>query len=543
MAILSPLMGCANMEVSSAKENDNFVEATPANYTVTGRVTCEGKPLAGVEVSDGVDVVLTNASGEYQLNAKRALGYVFVTLPSGYEPEMKGNALQFYKRLSPQDDNTVDVADFSLKKVNNDKHAIFTLADCHLAGQNNDVEQFHKVADDINGSIKELRAQGYKVYGISLGDESWDVYWYSNKYTIKDAYTDMQAIDAPVFHNMGNHDGNPYLVGDRRSAQTFIDVCGPTYYSFNIGKVHYVVLDNIEYLNDGGAEGVIGQCNYNERVVDVQMEWLRKDLALIKDPSTPIVIAMHSLIYHHPSLVNDHETHTYLLSNGNELERMLSRFTNVQVLSGHLHKAHNIQPSAHLIDHNVPAISATWWWTEKLSGNSVCQDGAPGGYGIFRWDGHSLDWYYKSSFFDKSYQFRAYDLNTTYIDPRHYAPQYVKDMTHFAREYATPRHDNRVLINVWNYDPLWKVEVMEGNSPLVVTRVEAYDPLHIISYDAPRVKAGGSGKVQFPTVKTSHMFMVQARRSNSTLHIRVTDRFGNVYTEEMVRPKAFDVSM
>jgi hypothetical protein len=35
------------------------------------------------------------------------------------------------------------------------------------------------------------------------------------------------------------------------------------------------------------------------------------------------------------------------------------------------------------------------------------------------------------------------------------------------------------------------------------------------------------------------MFKVTASSANSTLDIKVTDRFGNVYTETMTRPKAF----
>lgn len=76
-----------------------------------------------------------------------------------------------------------------------------------------------------------------------------------------------------------------------------------------------------------------------------------------------------------------------------------------------------------------------------------------------------------------------------------------------------------------------------------MTRVEGYDPLHILSYDAPRIKAGGKDKVTFPTERTAHLFRVKASSPTSTLNISVTDRFGNVYKETMTRPKAFSVTM
>lgn len=543
LAFLMPLLSCANDEVSIVKDSDKQENARPQPYTVTGRVTCSGKPLAGVAVSDGVDVVVTDAAGEYRLNSSKELGYVFVSTPGGYGVATDGNRPQFFRRLSSLKTNEVETADFELRKEDNEKHAVFTLADAHLAARNNDVQEFRKAAADINATVRNLRGQGYKVYGISLGDESWDLYWQTNHYNIMDARDEMNVIEAPLYHNMGNHDGNPYVAGDRKSEQSFIDACGPTYYSFNLGKVHYVVLDNIEYLNDGAKEGVLGKRNYHEKIVDTQMKWLRKDFALIKDNATPIVIAMHSPVYRHPQLLNGEQTLVYLMSNGSELESLLSRFDNVHTLSGHLHTSHNIQSTPNIFEHNTPAISATWWWTDKLVGKSVCLDGSPGGYGVYRWDGTTADWYYKGLFLDESCQFRAYDLNTTYINPQSYAPDYVEDMTRYAHEYATPRHDNRVLINVWNYDSAWKVEVFEDNKPLAVTRVMAYDPMHIIAYDAPRIKAGGAAKVSFATIQTSHMFAAQATRSNSTLRIKVTDRFGRVYTEDMVRPKAFGIDM
>ena len=44
----------------------------------------------------------------------------------------------------------------------------------------------------------------------------------------------------------------------------------------------------------------------------------------------------------------------------------------------------------------------------------------------------------------------------------------------------------------------------------------------------------------FETAQTAHMYKFQARQATSTLQIKVTDRFGNVYTETMERPKVFD---
>ena len=40
-----------------------------------------------------------------------------------------------------------------------------------------------------------------------------------------------------------------------------------------------------------------------------------------------------------------------------------------------------------------------------------------------------------------------------------------------------------------------------------------------------------------------HMFHVTTSAPDSTIEVTVTDSFGNVYTEQMVRPKAFHRNM
>jgi hypothetical protein len=83
------------------------------------------------------------------------------------------------------------------------------------------------------------------------------------------------------------------------------------------------------------------------------------------------------------------------------------------------------------------------------------------------------------------------------------------------------------------------VEVTENGTPLTVTKVTAKDPLHMIAYPAKRWNAGK--EPTFNTGNTTHFFKVKASAPNTTLSIKVTDRFGNVYTEEMTRPKAFTI--
>ena len=52
--------------------------------TIYGTVECNGSPLEGVVVSDGVEVVKTDKKGVYNITSDKKTGYVFISIPSGY---------------------------------------------------------------------------------------------------------------------------------------------------------------------------------------------------------------------------------------------------------------------------------------------------------------------------------------------------------------------------------------------------------------------------------------------------------------------------
>lgn len=514
-----------------------------AGMTVKGVVYAAGVGIANVVVSDGFEVTTTDQDGVYYLPSNKKGRYVFVSIPGNYEVATNMNAPQFFQRLNLPAD-VVETKDFELKAVNNEKHAVMILGDMHLARRTDDINQFQKgFLPDVNKSIQAYKSAGNKVYALTLGDMTWESYWYSNNYALPQYLTEMNKIEAMVFNTMGNHDNDPKASGDWESENTYRTIIGPTYYSFNLGKVHYVVLDNIEYLNVNEAR------NYNTKIVENQIEWLKKDLATITDKSTPIVVAMHAHLHSNPSLNSSgSETTGYRITNAADFVNALKGFTTVHVVTGHTHINYNVEltTAPNIMEHNTGAVCATWWWTGNVgyAGNHICKDGAPGGYGIWEMQGRDLKWKYKAIGESEDYQFRAYDLNQVHLTKDKYAPAYTgTEWNTYAAEYANPNKNNEVLINVWNYDKGWKVEVTENGTPLTVNRVRMRDPLHIISYSAQRLNRNAVPTEDFVTTLTAHMFKVKASSPTSTLEIRVTDRFGKVYRESMVRPKTLGYLM
>jgi hypothetical protein len=111
---------------------------------------------------------------------------------------------------------------------------------------------------------------------------------------------------------------------------------------------------------------------------------------------------------------------------------------------------------------------------------------------------------------------------------------------------------NSILVNVWNWDEGWRSEVYEngklsGQLEKLPLSSEYGAPFNgskdwwAIGYNVGVVGRGhapGSTRNNYCS-KNYHMFKVTASSATSTLDIKVTDRFGNVYTETMARPKAF----
>lgn len=548
---LTAARGPATATLGSTTLNVVFNANIPdkEGMTIKGVVYAAGAGVANVVVSDGIEVTKTDSNGIYYLPSNKKNNSVFVSIPGNYEVEKQGSAPLFFKKLS-NPANTVETHDFSLTQVNNEKHVVLALGDMHLANRNNDVEQFQTgFLTDVNKSIQDIESKGTKVYALTLGDMTWETYWYENNYALPQYRTQMDQIKTTVFNSIGNHDNDPYVADDWHSAAKYRDILGPTYYSFNLGKIHYVVLDNVQYINTGGAPGSSGNRNYNAAIVAEQMEWLKKDLAMIEDKSTPIILAMHIQLNNNPTLNSSgNQTSTIRLSNSAEFMAAFNGFPNVHVLTGHTHIQYHVENSPSIMEHNSAAVCATWWWTGRngYAGNQICKDGTPGGYVIWEMEGKDLKWTYKSINHANNYQFRAYDLNKVRITPEEHAPSYTGASSEFAKyaaEYANVNNNNEILINVWGYDTEWKVEVYEGGQPLDVNRVSVLDPLHIISYSAKRLNVNATPTADFVSTKTAHMFKARAASPTSTLEIKVTDRFGNIYTENMVRPKPFTYAM
>lgn len=516
-----------------------------AGTTVYGIVSSAGVGVENVVVSDGAEVTVTNEKGIYQLKSAKKWGYVFISVPSGYEVPSVGVLPQFHRALKNSAD-VVERADFKLEKVDGqDSYKIFMLGDMHLANRTGDLGQFAQFTSDLTDYM--TRHKGEKMYALTLGDMTWDLYWYSNSYYFPQYLNTInsQIKNLQIFHTMGNHDNDFQTRSDYDAAVKYVDQICPTYYSFNIGKVHYVVMDDIDCSSYDGTESR----NYVKSLSAEQLDWLAKDLSHVAK-TTPVVVAMHAQVFY-PTTSGFKIDHDQV--NTLRLFDILDGYT-VRFVTGHTHKLFNVTPDAPIVDghnfreYNSGSVCASWWWSGNLTpGIHIGTDGTPGGYGIWDVAGTDFQCLYKSTGWPEEYQFRSYDLNNVHFSmadvplmPSDISASVKNAYMQYVNAYPQ-NNDNEVLINIWNWNSDWTLSVVDENrKTLPYTEVWAYDPLHIAALSVKRFNnAGLKSTPSFITDKFTHFFKVKADDADTDLVITVKDEFGNEWTENMQRPKAF----
>ena len=506
-------------------------------YNVYGFISCDGVGVPGVVVSDGLETTVTDEDGLYYLKSDEYNRLVFMSVPSGYEAESDGILPKFHKSLDGNP-KTTERADWTLTKVNNADHIMYVLGDMHLANRTKDLAQFANFTSDLNEQIAANKSK--RQYALTLGDMTWDLYWYSNAY---DLYSYIQTMNSKVsgiqiFHTIGNHDHDMKSEGDFNTVTAFKSKVAPTYYSFNIGNVHYVVLDNILCTNVAKDDG--SGRSYNSSLTSEQLTWLEKDLSHV-EKSKVLVITMHAHMYG--------ETGKQAMSYSSELEALCKGYE-THVMSAHTHVIWNndFSESKDIMHHNSGAICGTWWWTGYYtSGLNLCKDGSPAGYYVYDMKGADVKWRFKPTGKDFSHAFRTYDRNQIVLTAKNFAPSanasHVSTFEKSASSWTSASQDNYVYFNVFDYDPSWTIEVTENGRVLKYELAKVKDPLHLVAYEAMRHNANANPTSSFlSSTVNSHMFRVKASSASSTLEFKLTDRFGNVHTESMKRPKKFSIS-
>jgi hypothetical protein len=331
------------------------------------------QPFVNVRVSNGKEIVRTDDMGRWALPFEEEAIF-FLVKPSGYQAKLSDENLpQFYYIHKPNGSpklrfpgskptGALPVSiDFPLYPSNEPENFQILLFGDPQPRNNQEVDY---IAHDV---IAQLIGEDSSTFGVTLGDIAFD-----NLDTFKTLNQAIAMIGIPWHNVIGNHDIN--LDGGKRKHinETFEATYGPTWYSFDYGQVHFVVLDNIDWGARDGRSMYVP--NFGER----QREFLKNDLALI--PESQMVV----LLMHVPFLdCKDHQEMFRLIENRPFCVSVSAhRHVHTHQFFGENEGWKGDKEHHHIV--NV-TVSGSWWSGAKNDRgvpHSTMGDGAPNGYSI-----------------------------------------------------------------------------------------------------------------------------------------------------------------
>lgn len=356
-----------------------FVDANGNNKKDKKELT-----LQGVGVSNGVQVVLTDKNGKYELPLTGD-DQIFVIKPSGYQVALDSyNLPMSYITNKPNGSPTGTKYPGVEKTGKLPKQVNFALYPNDEAKEFNafvfgdpqpynleELEYFNKaVVQEVKQNKQDIS------FGISLGDLVGD------DLTLHEPYKKvMQQIGLPWYNVMGNHDMNYEATKDIYSDETFEKYFGPANMAFNYGDAHFIVLDDILYPNPRTNKGYLG--GFRED----QIEFIKNDLQFV-DKDKLVVISLHIPLFIEEEDHFDKASRQALLD-------LLKDYENVLIMSAHTHyqmhqfygKEKGYDGLKPIHEYNVGTTSGDWY-SGELDQNGVpsstMRDGTPRGYAILR---------------------------------------------------------------------------------------------------------------------------------------------------------------
>jgi hypothetical protein len=469
------------------------------------------KGIKGVLVSNQREVVQTDRKGNYTLPISDDR-VIFITKPAGYAVpldrdnlpqfyyiyEPAGSPPQKYKGVAPTGPlpESLNFPLFESKETDTFDAIVF--ADTQPAN----LEEVAYIRDDVVSEVVGTKA----AFGITLGDVLFDdLSFYDSLNAV------IAQIGIPFYNVPGNHDENYDSPDDRYALETFKSHFGPTYYSFDYGKVHFVVLDDVEWHGKtaekrGWYRGMIGE---------KQLGWLKNDLNLVPADKL-VVVTMHIPIRtilgsDQGDQINDRAT----------LFEILKNRDHVLALAGHNHTLEHQyfgessgwagkKPLEQII---CSTVCGCWWGGPKDErGIPIADqyDGTPNGYHIFHFEGTAYSERFKAANRDSDYQLRISAPRGTIA---------TADL---------PKTE--IVVNVFDGGDRSVVECqIDGKRAVKMQKSEREDPFFVEVHEANKDAFKSWSKPK----KCAHLWVAplpgDLQPGLHTIVVRTTDEFGNSY--------------
>lgn len=391
-------------------QQENFHETVTGyvyeDINKNGEKDANEEGIADVMVSNQKDVVLTDEEGAYELPVEENT-ILSISKPADYKfVKNENNLPQFYYVHKPDGspdlkfegfESTGSIPDpLNFALIPSQKKTSFK-AIVFGDPQPRSSEELSYYRDDV---LSELAGTDADIT-LVLGDIMFDDLSLYTRYNRM-----MKTLGMPVLNLFGNHDINFDTDGNKHAQETFKKQYGPTYFSFEYGEVHFIALNNIDYLGQDAEYPP-----YRGYIDSTQLDWVENTVKHIDDDKLIVLLS------HIPMYSDNGKSKTQNIMNRNELLELFSDRDKLLYLSGHRHRIfhdflddeiENITPNT--IHHiALTAASGAWWGGPKdHQGIPITyqRDGVPNGYHIFEFDGDNYKERYKGAGHDKEYQIR-----------------------------------------------------------------------------------------------------------------------------------------
>lgn len=502
--------------------------------------------LGGISISNGRQVIQTNADGSYRIGLDDG-EVLFVIQPATHRAPVNADQIpQFYYVHKP--DGTPaglrlryrgidptgplpESIDFPLQPIaKKDRFKAILFAD----PQPQTNAEVDYIRDKIMAGLIGTDAD----FGITAGDIMFDDMSYFPRYN---RIVSMAGI--PWYNVPGNHELNFQAPDDKTSLETYTHFFGPDTYSFDYGELHFILMDDVFYHGTNTERGEDGRVRkmarpdprgrgvYEARITDRQLGWLAEDLALV--PTDKLVV----LVMHIPlRAITDPTLPNINVQNLEALFKVLGRRGHrVLSLAGHMHTNYHVTfnkgdagwPGDTPLHHQTLATVSGAWWSgpRDVQGNPVSlqSDGVPNGYHILHADGSDA-WVEFVAADESQHPQMRITLDTEF---HQHSPGSTRDFRQGQLKNGPIRADavysTNVLVNFYNGAPGSRVTLQVDDGPAqpmfnlpapsptaleIISRhketykdwVEAYPTNHI--WAAPLPKTLGSGTYRLTVTGT-----------------------------------------
>ena len=479
-----------------------FLDANRNSRLDTGE-----RGIADVPVSNGREVVVSGADGRYEIPAYDDMN-LFITKPAGYSTPVDADLVPQFAYIHkvagspPLRFGGIEPTGPLPRAVNfpliedpaGDRFQCLVFGDTQPYTN----QEVSFVRDTVGKMLVERDNSAVECLlfeGDVMGD---DLSLFGRFKRI------VAAGGVPQYYVGGNHDLDFDAEDDAHSFDTFRREWGPEYYSFDIGQVHFVVLDNVRYPCNGVDDHEFcdpgRRPTYNGIIHQRQLTWLRNDLAHVPKEKLLVISAHIPFVTYTDATAQKHQ-----VDNLDELYEIVGDRPALG-LSGHTHTTEQIVPGEHFHGwqentgtgpaqfHQIVtgAVSGSWWAGDLDDAgipHATGRLGSPRGYYVLDFDGAGyVDTYvrfggradeqFHASFNTPRFRRWAADL-FAYVD-LHGAPSEVPppvtindlgDMNMLTR--ADLRGGTWVAVNVWNGSRNSTVSVtVDGGTPIAATRTQ-----------------------------------------------------------------------